>query len=37
MTSTEPDTGLGVVTWSLVADAEVVSDSSAAGASVVSV
>ena len=37
MTSTEADAELGVVLWSLVADAEVVSDSSAAGASVVSV
>ena len=37
MTSTAADAGLAVVLWSLVADAEVVSDSSTAGASVVSV
>ena len=37
MTSTAAETVLGVVVWSLEAEAEVVSDSRAAGASVVSV
>src|SRR5580692_7782472 len=37
MTSTAAVAELGVVLWSLAADAEVASDSSAAGASVVSV